>query len=186
MIYEVLVTTVDQQDNVHIAPMGIRYEDGFTVIAPFKPSQTLINIETTGAAVVNVTDDVRVYAGCITGRNDWATYPASLVKGCVLDCAMSHSELKVVKTADDVLRPRIYMIEVNHSVTRSFRGFNRAQAAVLEASILVSRLHMLPVEKIDTEMQYLSIAIEKTAGPKEKEAWHWLVDAISEHRTNNE
>lgn len=182
MIYEVVVTTVDEQDNVHIAPMGIRFEDGFTVIAPFKPSQTLTNIETTGVAVVNVTDDVRLYAGCVTGRNDWLTYPATMVRGQVLDSALSHSELKVVKQADDELRPRIYMIEVSNSVSLPFRGFNRAQAAVIEGAILVSRLHMLSAEKIDSEMAYLSIAVEKTAGERELEAWQWLVDAIVEFR----
>ena len=37
-----------------------------------------------------------------------------------------------------------------------FRGFNRAQAAVVEAAILVSRLHMLPPDKIEREIGYLA------------------------------
>jgi hypothetical protein len=61
-------------------------------------------------------------------------------------------------------------------------GFNRAQAAVLELAILVSRLPMLPQEKIDTEIKYLEIALEKTAGKDEIEAWGWLMDRISEYR----
>ena len=186
MIYEVVVTTVNDQDEVHIAPMGIRFEDGFTVIAPFKPSQTLTNIESTGAAVVNITDDVRLFAGCVTGRSDWPVYPATMVKGYVLDAAISHNELKVVKKADDEQRPRIYMIEVFNAATRPFRGFNRAQAAVIEAAVLVSRLHLLPAEKIDSEMDYLSIAVEKTAGAKELEAWQWLVDAIENFRKQSD
>ena len=67
--------------------------------------------------------------------------------------------------------------------TRPFRGFNRAQAAVVEAAILVSRLHMLPAEKIDREMAYLAIAIDKTAGPAEREAWSWLVERIEQFRS---
>jgi hypothetical protein len=63
-----------------------------------------------------------------------------------------------------------------------FRGFNRAQSAVVEAAILVSRLHMLSPEKIDSEMSYLAIAIEKTAGPREREAWSWLVERIEQFR----
>ncbi len=185
MIYEVVVTTVSPDDQIHIAPMGIRYEDGFTVVAPFKPSQTLSNIEATGVAVVNITTDVRVYAGCLTGRTDWPTYPATMVNGYVLDSAIAHHELKAVKTADDPVRPRIYMIEVCNAMIQSFRGYNRAQAAVIEAAILVSRLHMLPADKIDAEMEYLSIAIEKTAGDKELEAWQWLVEAIAQFREQN-
>jgi hypothetical protein len=65
-----------------------------------------------------------------------------------------------------------------------FRGFNRAQAAVVEAAILVSRLHMLPWGKIETEIAYLKIAVDKTAGPREREAWTWLMERIEEHRQN--
>ena len=34
---------------------------------------------------------------------------------------------------------------------------------------------MLPREKIEREIAYLAIAIEKTAGPREHEAWSWLM-----------
>jgi hypothetical protein len=59
---------------------------------------------------------------------------------------------------------------------------NRAKAAVVEAAILASRLHMLPQEKIDAELAYLQIAIDKTAGPEEREAWGWLMEKIAAHR----
>ena len=57
---------------------------------------------------------------------------------------------------------------------------------MIEAAILVSRLHMLPAEKIDLEMDYLRIAVEKTAGPREQEAWQWLVDRIAGYRRDGE
>jgi hypothetical protein len=61
-------------------------------------------------------------------------------------------------------------------------GFNRAQYAVLEAAILISRLDRLPLEKIDSEIAYLRIGLEKTAGDKELEAWGWLMTVIDEHK----
>ena len=74
-----------------------------------------------------------------------------------------------------------------HEATHSpFAGFNRAQAAVLEGAVLVSRLHMLPAQKVDSEMAYLQIAIDKTAGPQEHEAWGWLTDAVRRHRAKLE
>lgn len=182
MIFEAVVTTVDTNGKAHIAPMGIRHCDDLVVIAPFKPSQTLMNLEATHCAVVNVTDDVRIYAGCLTGRSDWPTRPANRVRGHILEAALHYRELQVVKRVDDELRPQIYLSEVHQGTVKAFSGFNRAQGAVIEASILVSRLHMLPKEKIDTEMAYLEIAIQKTAGPRELEAWQWLNDAISEFR----
>jgi hypothetical protein len=63
-----------------------------------------------------------------------------------------------------------------------FRGFNRAQNAVIEASVLVSRLHMLPPGKIDAELEYLAIAMEKTAGKREWQAWNWLMEHIENFR----
>jgi hypothetical protein len=40
----------------------------------------------------------------------------------------------------------------------------------------MTRLQMLPREKVEREIAYLSIAIEKTAGPREREAWSWLME----------
>jgi hypothetical protein len=47
--------------------------------------------------------------------------------------------------------------------------------------VLVSRLHMLPRTKIESEIAYLQIAIDKTAGPTEREAWDWLRSAVVAH-----
>ena len=52
---------------------------------------------------------------------------------------------------------------------------------MLELAILVSRLSMLPREKIEAEIAYLTIAIDKTAGPEEKEAWGWLMQRVNDH-----
>ena len=46
---------------------------------------------------------------------------------------------------------------------RPLSGFNRAQAAVIEAAILASRLRMLPRKKVEREIAYLQIAVNKTA-----------------------
>lgn len=182
MIRETIVTTLNADGSVHIAPMGIREENGLLIIAPFKPSTTLENIRREQSAVVNLTDDVRIFAGCLTGHYDWPTAPAETIRGQRLQDCLSHLELVVKDTREDELRPRFYC-EVQHQETHQpFRGFNRAQAAVLEAAILVSRLHMLPAEKIDAEIKYLENALEKTAGPAEREAWGWLMDKITEFR----
>lgn len=184
MIYESIVTTVDESHSVHVAPMGIRHEDDFVVIAPFRPSQTLHNLEATKSAVVNATDDVRVFAGCLTGRHNWPTHRASAVQGEILDAALAYKELVVERIENDDLRPKIYLKCVLSKTVRQFAGFNRAQAAVVEAAILVSRLSMLSAEKIDREMEYLEIAVSKTAGEREMEAWLWLKEAIDDFRNS--
>jgi hypothetical protein len=40
---------------------------------------------------------------------------------------------------------------------------------------------MLPREKIETEIAYLAIAVEKTAGPEESEAWGWLMQRVKRY-----
>ena len=55
---------------------------------------------------------------------------------------------------------------------------------MLELAVLVTRLHMLPAGKIESELQYLEIAIAKTAGPREREAWGWLMEKIEAWRRN--
>ena len=182
MIRETIVTTQGRDGRVHIAPIGLIVEgDGF-VIAPFHPSRTLENLRENPHAVANYGDDVRVFAGCLTGRRDWPTRPAAQVPGAVLANALAHAELRVTRVTEEALRPRFHCAVVHEATHAPFRGFNRAQAAVVEAAILVSRLHMLPADKIDREIAYLQIAIDKTAGPNERQAWDWLIERIAAFR----
>ena len=145
-IFETVVTTCSPAGAVHVAPMGVRYVGDRVVLKPFRPSTTLDNLLASNLAVLNVLTDVRVFAGCVTGRRAWPT----------LRLARLRSE--------------------RHA---AWPGFNRAQAAVVEGAVLVSRLHLLPRAKIDAEMAYLQIAIDKTAGAFEHEAWGWLREAVA-------
>ncbi len=178
MIFETVVTTQSPAGEVHLAPMGIRYEGDEVLMMPFKPSRTLDNVLATGRAVLNLSTDVRVFAGCVTGRRDWPTLPLDGFAGRRLATALAHVELELVRPQDDALRPVLAMRRRREVVHRGFPGFNRAQAAVVEGAVLVSRLGMLPRDKVDSEMAYLQIAIDKTAGPHELEAWEWLCEAV--------
>lgn len=185
-IYETVITTVAADGRVHVAPMGVRYVDQCVVLMPFKPSTTLDNVLASGHAVLNVVTDTRVFAGCVTGRRHWPTLAAECIAGQRLACALNHVELELVEHRDDAQRPVLRLARV-HAVTHlPFIGLNRAQAAVVEAAVLVSRLHMLPIEKIETEMKYLQVAIDKTAAAAEHEAWGWLREAVAAHRAKVE
>lgn len=181
-IFEAVVTTVSAEGANHVAPMGVRYQSGRVVLMPFKPSTTLANILATGHAVLNIVVDGRVFAGCVTGRRAWPTLPAERIPGVRLAAALSHVELRLAEQADDPQRPVLRMERVHEVVHSVFPGLNRAQAAVVEGAVLVSRLHMLPAQKVDAEMAYLQIAIDKTAGAGEHEAWGWLREAVAAHR----
>ncbi len=181
-IFETVVSTVSLIGELHVAPMGVRYQDGQVVLMPFKPSTTHDNIINSGCAVLNIVADTRVFAGCVTGRRQWPTQATEKINGQRLMCALSHVELQLAHVHDDTQRPRLQMARLHEVHHTPFIGFNRAQAAVIEGAVLVSRLHMLPAAKVDAEMAYLQIAIDKTAGAAEHEAWGWLQQAVAAHR----
>jgi len=181
MIRECIVTTLNEEGRVHIAPLGLIEDGDGWIIAPFHPSTTLDNLRSTPFAVANFTDDVLVFAGCLTGNKDWPTRIATHVPGAVLEGALAHAELAVEHVEEDELRPRFHCRIVHEANHAPFKGFNRAQSAVIETAILASRLKMLPREKIEQELSYHQIAVEKTAGPREREAWRLLVEKIEDH-----
>lgn len=159
--------------------MGVHLEADTLLVLPFRPSTTLDNMLATGVAVINYVDDVRVFAGCVTGRRSWPLTAAGAVKAPRLVASLAHAELELLRYEDDPVRPKLYCRVIREEQHGPFRGFNRAQHAVLEAAILVSRLGRLSREKIETELDYLRIGLDKTAGPNEREAWDWLMAAIA-------
>ncbi|MBK1842711.1 DUF447 family protein [Azospirillum sp. YIM B02556] len=179
MILETIVTTLGADGTPHIAPFGVTRAGDDLVIAPFRPSVTLDALEATGRAVVNHTDDARLFAGCLTGRRDWPLVPATVIAGVRLADSLAHWELEVVRIETDPVRPRFHCQTVHEETHRPFAGHNRAAAAVIEAAILCSRLHLLPRDKVEREMAYLAIAVEKTAGTREREAWSWLSERVA-------
>jgi hypothetical protein len=179
-IRESIVTTLNADGSAHVAPLGVIVEPPHLVIAPFHPSTTLSNLRRHPFACVNYTTDVRVFAGCVSRRrSDWPVEPAERSQGWRLAGALAHAEVEVAEVVEDAQRPRFRCREIHEAMHAPFQGLNRAQAAVLEAAILVSRLDRLPSEKIQEELRYLSMAIEKTSGEAEREAWGWLMERVA-------
>jgi len=179
-VHEVIVTTLSEDGRAHSAPMGIEEVNGYFFIRPFKPSATYDNLKRHRQCVINYTDDVRVFAGSLTGRRDWPTLPCLQIEGEYLAQALAHTEVEIVSFEDDDPRATFKAAVMGDFSHTPFRGFNRAQSAVIDAAILVSRLGMLSEEKIQQEITYLTIAMDKTAGPRELEAWSWLMDKIKD------
>jgi len=181
MIRECVVTTVSAAGRAHIAPLGLIEEPGGWILAPFAPSRTLDNLREVPQAVANYTDDVRIMAGCLTGRREWPLIASDRVAPPRLAAALSHADMEVIAVEEHEQRPRFHCRVIHRAMHAPFLGFNRAQAAVLEAAILVSRLSMLPRDKVEREIAYLQIAVGKTAGVAEQQAWDWLIEAIRDH-----
>jgi hypothetical protein len=150
--------------------MGVEWGDEIVVIKPYRPTRTLRNLRATGAAVVNLTDDILLFTQAALGDPHPPTLPANGVDGAVLADACSWREVAVDAIDESGPRARVTTRVVGRGVGREFLGFNRASHAVLEASIIASRASRLPAGDIRAELERLQVLVDKTAGPREREA----------------
>jgi len=192
LIVESIVTTMDAGGTVNVAPMGVEWWEGGEgegegtgnergtriVLKPFLDTTTFRNVRATGAAVVNLTDDVLLFARAAISSPQYPTRPASVVRGVVLEAACSWRELRVRSLDPTPPRARIEADVVHRGTAREFIGFNRARNAVLEAAILSTRLHLIPRAEVDRELARLQVIVDKTAGPRELEAMQVLTDYV--------
>ena len=187
MIIETIVTTVDASGAVNIAPMGVEWTGGDEppVLKPFLETTTYRNVVATQVAVVNLIDDVRVFARAAISNPDCPVVPAAVVPGVRLADACSWRELEVSSIDSTPPRSRMETRVVHRGVHREFIGFNRARHAVLEAAIYATRVHLLAREFILSEIERLQVIVDKTAGPHEFEAMSLLVEYIRRAPTSS-
>src|SRR5215217_3215264 len=178
-IIETVVTTINPDGSVNCGAMGVEWGETRIVIKPFRGTRTLRNLRATGAAVVNLTDDVLLFSRAALGDPHPPTHPAAGVEGAVLDDACSWREVRVEEIDDTGERARVGTLVVGGGTGREFLGLNRARHAVLEASILASRAHMIPVEEIRAELDRLQVLVDKTGGPREHEAMDYVIKALA-------
>lgn len=178
MIVETIVTSLSSDGAVNIAPMGVEWAEDTVVLKPFLDTATYRNVTATRAAVVNLTDDVRVFARAAISNPAYPTVPAVAVRGAVLADCCTWRELEVRSVESAPPRSRIETAVVHRGARREFVGFNRACHAVLETAIYATRLHLLSREFVESELIRLQIIVDKTAGPREVEAMAILAHYI--------
>ena len=179
MIVETVTTTRNPNGTVNCAAMGVEWGEETIVIKPFSGTRTLRNLRAHGAAVVNLTDDILLFAHAALGDPQPPTRAAEAIDGAVLADACSWREVEV-DSIEAGPRARVVTRVVGRGRGREFIGFNRACHAVLEASILASRVRRLPAEAIHAELARLAVLVDKTAGPREREAMEYVRAAIGD------
>ena len=178
MIIETIVTSTGPSGSINFAPMGVEWQDDALVLKPFLETTTFRNVSSGHAAVVNLTDDVMLFARAALSDPQFPSFPAVVVRGVVLEAACSWREVEVVSVDDTPPRSRIVTRVVHRGFRREFIGFNRARNAVLEATILATRTHLLPMEQIREELARLQVIVDKTAGPREQEAMAFVTEYV--------
>jgi hypothetical protein len=184
MILEGLVTTLDPDGSPHLAPMGPRVADDLSrlTLRPFPTSSTYQNLRRNRQGVFHVTDDALLLARAAIGlvRPFPTVRKAERVDGVVLVDACRHYEF-IVRSIDETGERVTIEAEAVHACRhRDFFGFNRAKHAVVEAAILATRLHLLPLSEIGAEFRRLRTIVGKTGGPAEHEAMDLLEARLRE------
>ena len=169
-IVETVTTTINLDGTVNCAAMGVEWRGEIIVIKPYRSTRTLRNLEATGAAVVNLTDDILLFTQAALANPQPPTRPAEAIAGAVLADACSWREVTVEAIDASGPRARVTTRVARRGAGREFLGFNRARHAVLEASIIASRARRLPAAEIRAELARLQVLVDKTAGPREREA----------------
>ena len=178
MIIETIVTSTGPDGTINFAPMGVEWDDDMLVLKPFLETTTFRNVSHSRAAVVNLTDDVLLFARAALSNPQFPAFSAEVVRGVVLEAACSWREVEVVRVDDTPPRSRIETRVVHRGFHREFLGFNRARHAVLEATILATRTHLIPAEQIREELARLQVIVDKTAGPREQEAMTFVTEYV--------
>ena len=186
LVLEGLVTTPDSAGSIHVAPMGPHVQADMRrfVLRPFPSSQTYRNLLAHPEGVLHVTDDVLLLARAAIGqiREPPPHRPASVVRGFVLTDACRAFEFRVASIDDSGQRVKIECDVVHAETLRDFFGLNRAKHAVVEAAILTTRIHLIPLDEIDAEYAKLAVLVEKTGGEREQEAFAVLRQYLDDSR----
>jgi hypothetical protein len=184
MILEGLVTTLNTDGSPHLAPMGPRVEADLTrlVLRPFVTSHTYQNLVRHRHGVFHITDDALLVAQSAIGAVEpFPPFePAQQIEGVVLSDTCRFFEFRVVSVGSESDRITMLADVVRTGRKRDFIGFNRAKHAIVEAAILATRLHLLPLSEVALEFKKLRVIVEKTGGPAELRAMQLLEEKLHE------
>ena len=184
MIVEGVVATLNPEGELNIAPMGPLVDETMTwlTLRPFQTSTTYRNLKSRPCGVFHIIDDVLLIAQAALDRLDAvpATFNASRIEGRVLSNCCRWYEFEMTSCDDTTERTTISAKVVHVGRCRDFFGFHRARHAVLEATILATRLHLLPIDTVREQLAALAIPVEKTAGPRERAAFDLVVEYVDQ------
>jgi uncharacterized protein len=173
-LIETVMTTRGRDGGVNCAAMGVRWGTDEVVFWPFHDTRTLRNLRFRGEAVAHLTDDALLFVQAALGHPQPATRPGAATGGAVIEQCSAWRELVVTEitaTGDELPRSRVTArVVASGSGAQPPMGLCRARHAAVEASIVASRLQWLGAERVDAELDRLQELVDKTAGPREREA----------------
>lgn len=181
MIIETIVSSVSAAGELNFAPMGFTpLSEKAGLMRLFKGSHTFDNLKGQGVGVINIVDDVLLFVETALYSARPPSLPATKVEAPLLKGATTCYEFKVTDFKDKK-DPAAVSVEILACHNRRyFTGYCRASFAVLEATILATRLEFIDTTKIEAGLKYFAEVVKKTGGKGEKKAFD-LVEKFIHH-----
>jgi len=167
-VFETILTTVAPDGSPNAAPMGVWVKPGLLLeIRPYLETQTADNLEETPQAVINITDDPRIFFSTafkeeITDVETFWFEPAKHVRAPQLRGMLAYIEISVEPSNVDqpIQNPKEYECKVHHvdAPNRLPVVYSRARFAAIECVIHATRIRALyDLDPITTEKLFSSI-----------------------------
>ncbi|MEW6231004.1 MAG: DUF447 domain-containing protein [Chloroflexota bacterium] len=178
MIIETIFSTLDASGRPNFAPMGVLWGEEEVTVRPFRSTHTYRNLLATGYGVANVTDDVLAFVQSALEDVALPHFPARCVPGVVFQGACYWRELAVVAAGGGEERAEVLCRVVGKGWQRDFLGFCRARSAVIEATILATRLHRHDRETVLEELRHYGETVRKTGNDAERVAFERVCEFV--------
>jgi uncharacterized protein len=181
LIIEGLLTTRNDNGEPHVAPMGPVVDSGLEkwTLRPFVTSTTFRLLQKHPFGIFHVVDDVLPVAQSALGIKPQLQFEQHESRDWLLADCCHWYRLEAIGFDLSEARTQIMARVVDRGVKRPFWGWNRAKHAVLEATILATRLHLADKRQIADDLARLKTAVDKTAGDRERMAWELVMDFIA-------
>jgi hypothetical protein len=171
MIVETIFSTLDQNGKPNFAPMGLVWGDKIVIVRPYRDTQTYRNLFSSRYGVANICDDILAYVRCALYDAILPHFPARLGLGVVLNNACSWREMEAVAFGGTTERAEIRCRVVFEGRQKNFVGFRRASNAVIEATIIATRLNLYSQGTLAERMAQYEEIVERTGDDAEKQAF---------------
>jgi len=179
MIVETIISTLDEAGSPNFAPMGLVWGEDFVIVRPFRNTRTCRNLLRSGYGVASLTDNALAYVRCGLYKEVPGHFPARVIPGAVLEGTCSWLEMALISAEGTEERAELRCQVLHRGRKKDFLGFCRAGSAVIEATILATRLEQIDRRIMAERLVYYSEIVEKTGGESEKEAFRLVHDYVA-------
>jgi hypothetical protein len=178
MIVETIFSTLDEKKRPNFAPMGLEWGEEQLTVRPYRNTRTYLNLISGGCGVANLCDDAMAYVRCSLYKELLPNFPAKTIPGVVFQGACSWREIEVISKNESGDRAELHCHVLHKGWQKDFLGFCRAANAVIEATVLATRLFLYDQKTIEEKLNHYMKIIEKTGSNKDKLAFQMVREYV--------